>query len=212
MFPGTIVFEEDVSDFITGRREHPRIDVLHISAPCQFWSPARVNAGQHDEANRAALYSIPALVDKVRPRVFLMEQTFGLVSDEYSKYFNMLLHSITALGCSIQWSNRCKFVNYGLPQERKRLMMMGCAPGEPMPAWPSPTHGDGYGLRPILTEAQAIDRLSRRDPLHDLNAAPLRDLPERPSNVAFPKTIVCSGAQKAAHYSGQRDFTLRGKF
>lgn len=109
-----------------GHRDFTRIDVLHISLPCQFWSGARVNPGQNDEANQAALYACEGLLSKLRPRVFLMEQTYGLLQSRYSEYFNKLIQSFTAEGYSVQWRNRVEFVQYGLPQNRKRLMIMRC--------------------------------------------------------------------------------------
>lgn len=215
MFPGTLVFEEDMFEFITKPREHPYIHVLHISAPCQPWSPMHVRAGKNDEANQASLYAIPAIVDKIRPRVFTLEQTFGLGHDRHSEYFNLLLRSITAQSCSIQWRNECKLVQYGLPQNRRRMVCIGCAPGEAMPAWPSATHGSGPGQQAFVTEARAIDRLSRRDPLHDIDAAKRCNKEPRIKSARrqpFPKTILCTGALDLVHYSGKRAFTLRGEF
>lgn len=99
---------------------------------------------------------------------------------------------------------------YGLPQNRKRLIIIGAAPGEQLPPWPAPTHGNGPGLKPWVTEAMAIGRFPRNVTHHDIqNARRVFGVAPRNPNMPLPKTICCSGAQGMMHYSGQRDYTIR---
>lgn len=84
--------------------------------------------------------------------------------------------------------------------------MIGSAPGEKLPPWPAATHGPG--LKPYVTEAQAIDRLPRNANLHDVRSARrINGLP-RDSNAPLKRTITCSGVD-ASHYSGLRNYTPR---
>lgn len=103
-------------------------------------------------------------------------------------------------------------VDYGLPQTRKRLIMIGACPGEQLPPWPPATHSATPvgGQKPFVTEAQAIQNLNRRRvSLHDVTTALVRNSPPRDGNSPFSKTITCSGTQGAYHFSGLRDYTLR---
>lgn len=103
-------------------------------------------------------------------------------------------------------------VEYGLPQTRKRLIMIGSCPGEQLPPWPPATHSatPAPGLKPFVTEAEAIRNLnSRRVTLHDVASTLARNEPPRDGNKPFSKTITCGGTQGTSHFSGRRDWTLR---
>ncbi|KAL8387193.1 hypothetical protein RB595_010090 [Gaeumannomyces hyphopodioides] len=103
-FPSTVLFQNEVFDFIQ-RAETLPVDVLHLSPPCQFFSPAHTIEGNNDEVNSAALFSCKAAVEKLKPRVFTLEQTFGLASARaHQGYFAALIHGFTELGYSVRWS------------------------------------------------------------------------------------------------------------
>src|SRR5690606_29302335 len=68
-------------------------DVLHLSPPCQVFSPAHTIPSQaRDEANLASLFSCESLLVKAKPRIFTLEQTFGLMMDRFAIYFNHLVN------------------------------------------------------------------------------------------------------------------------
>lgn len=90
--------------------------------------------------------------------------------------------------------------------------MIGACPGEQLPPWPLATHAQRPtgSQKPYKTEAQALRRLdNRRDPLHNVAHAIVRDNPPRDGNAPFPRTILGSGTQGGSHFSGLRDYTLR---
>ncbi|KLU83146.1 RIP defective [Magnaporthiopsis poae ATCC 64411] len=103
-FPSTVLFQNEIFDFIQNA-EPMHVDVLHLSPPCQFFSPAHTKEGNNDEVNSAALFSCKAAVEKLKPRVFTLEQTFGLASARaHQGYFAALIHGFTELGYSVRWS------------------------------------------------------------------------------------------------------------
>lgn len=159
----------------------------------------------------AILFACPDIIERIRPRLFTLKQTFGLTHDAHLEFLNTLVRGFTSHGYSVQW-RIVPLVEYGLPQTRKRLIMIGSCPGEPLPPWPPATHSasPADGLKPFVTEAQAIRNLNRRGvTLHDVANTLARRLPPRDANVPFPKTITCGGTQGTSHYSGLRDNTLR---
>lgn len=103
-------------------------------------------------------------------------------------------------------------VEYGLPQIRRRLIVIAACPGEKLPAWPAPTHGPrGSGLKPVVTEVAAFRQLRPdRTNLHDVRTARRLTAAPRDGDKPFSGTITCSGPPPGIHHhSGTRDFTLR---
>jgi DNA (cytosine-5)-methyltransferase 1 len=114
-------FLKDCDDEST--RERYKVDILHISPPCQPFSPAHTVMGRDDERNEASLFAIDGLLEKIRPRVVTMEETFGLLS-RHPLWFRSVLHMFTRHNYSVRW----KIINcqdYGIPQARRRLVLIG---------------------------------------------------------------------------------------
>lgn len=89
--------------------------------------------------------------------------------------------------------------------------MIASCPGERLPPWAPATHARAPtgGQKPFVTEAQALGGLSLRDQIHDVAGAIKRNHQPRNPNVPFSRTILGGGTQGIAHFSGQRDYTLR---
>ncbi|RYP72935.1 hypothetical protein DL769_004335 [Monosporascus sp. CRB-8-3] len=95
-FSGSELRQMDIFQFILeGANSTLRVDVMHLSPPCQFWSPAHTIPGTNDDANIASLFSCHELIKKLRPRLFTLEQTFGILHPRFEHYFNALIHGFT---------------------------------------------------------------------------------------------------------------------
>ncbi|AEO65078.1 uncharacterized protein THITE_36773 [Thermothielavioides terrestris NRRL 8126] len=210
-FPETQVYEMDVTDFLESEFIRHVVDILHVSPPCQFWSPAHTVAGRDDDKNSAVLFASAPLIKKHRPRLFTMEQTFGLLSPKFTGFFNTMLRDIAQLGCSMRW-RVAPLANYGVPQLRRRLIIIGSAPGEKLPPFPPATHSkDGAGgLKRWVTPKKVLDKLqSRRDfKLHQPQLSRRFRPPKAPWDpTKLARTITTNGGQNY-HWDGERDFTL----
>ncbi|EGO51717.1 RIP defective [Neurospora tetrasperma FGSC 2508] len=202
----TTIYDIDMHNFIVDKEIRHRVDILHLSPPCQVWSPAHTRPGQNDEKNLAILFSCTHLIEKIRPRLFTVEQTFGILHPRFDNFFQSLVHGFTDHGYSVRWKV-VNFSHYGLPQPRRRLIMIGAGPGEKLPPFPSPTHGNG--LKPATTARQALAAIDerRRYPLHQpyLQPFPTRKAPWD-GDKPLPYTVTC-GAAENYHWSGLRQFT-----
>ncbi|KAL8673547.1 MAG: hypothetical protein Q9168_002036 [Polycauliona sp. 1 TL-2023] len=64
--------------FLSVLNDDFRVDVLHLSPPCQPYSPAHTRPGQNDEMNQATFFAVGEIIKKSKPRVVTLENTFGL--------------------------------------------------------------------------------------------------------------------------------------
>lgn len=102
--------------------EDHKVDICHMSPPCQFFSDAHTVLGKDDDMNTASLFSVYQLLQKVKPRVVTLEQTSGLLR-RHSEFFNAVVLMFTAQGFSIRW-RLLHCADYGLPQHRVRAFMI----------------------------------------------------------------------------------------
>ncbi|KAF4124578.1 DNA (cytosine-5)-methyltransferase 1 [Geosmithia morbida] len=214
-FRETRLYIGSVDEFVSSHgRQHFRVDVLHLSPPCQFFSPAHTHTGVNDDINIFALFSCNSLINKVRPRIVTVEQTFGLTHDRHREYFHSHLNDFTQLGYSVRW-RVVKLCTWGSAQSRKRLIMIAAAPGEKLPPFPEATHSENgdrrRGLKPYTTIRQAIStiRPRSRDELHNLHSVRWHHPPRAsycPDRLAGTLT---TGGPSLIYPDGTRDFTLR---
>lgn len=119
---------------------------------------------------------------------------------------------LTSLGYSTRWTI-AQLANWGLPQSRKRLLIIASAPGETLPSFPPFTHNElGIdGLKKWVTIDEILRRIPAGAPNHDIEAVifpPERYQPPYDGNKQA-KTITTSGGINNYHPSGKRGFTLR---
>jgi DNA (cytosine-5)-methyltransferase 1 len=208
-FPQAELFQMSIDQFLIFTENRTiRPDILHLSPPCQYWSPAHTIAGKNDDQNRAALFSCDDLTVKLRPRFFTLEQTFGIL--HFRRYFKRLLGFFIKHGYSLRW--KVVFLaTWGLPQRRQRLVIIGAGPGEILPPWPKETHSvDGAdGLLPYITINQALARISPRQTSTHSPKSPTRFQKRAyDGNTILPRAMTVNGGQNY-HPSGERDFTLQ---
>ncbi|KAI1166699.1 S-adenosyl-L-methionine-dependent methyltransferase [Nemania serpens] len=216
VFPEAQLHMMDIFDFITQVQLKIRVDVLHLSPPCQFWSPAHTCAGVNDDANIAVLFSCHELIKKLRPRLFTLEQTFGILHPRFEFYFNSLVHGFTQNNYSIRWKI-VDLVDWGSPATRKRLVMIGACPGEELPPFPEATHvapgSTKRGKRPYVTVKRMLARIprdaSQYDDMHQPHEMVRKRLERWDPDVTLKRCITTNGGYGNYHPNGRRDFTLR---
>lgn len=121
-FPFANILQRDIFEVITRQSGLSRVDILHLSPPCQFFSPAHTTAGQNDEANTAASFAVAGMLQFAKPRIVTLENTSGLLR-QHQVWLYAVINQFTSLGFSIRWKLLC-FQDYGLGQRRERLIII----------------------------------------------------------------------------------------
>lgn len=106
-FPYATCHQKDAHKFVQFAKSHPnlvKVDILHLSPPCQFFSPAHTIEGRDDEMNTASLFAVMEVIQVSKPRIVTLEQTFGICHPRFMFYFNALIHMFTAQDFSIRWA------------------------------------------------------------------------------------------------------------
>ncbi|KAF5656464.1 dna (cytosine-5-)-methyltransferase [Fusarium heterosporum] len=214
-FPDTELFQKSIDEFVSNTAHfnttHMRVDVLHFSPPCQFFSPAHTHASARDDENIDALFGCNPLLYKLRPRIVTVEQTFGLTHGRHENYFNTFLAEFTQYGYSVCWKV-VRLCTWGAAQDRKRLIIIAAAPGERLPPFPKATHRHGEddrpGLLPCNTIRKALRGIRPGDDLHDLDNVQFfnpRRAPYDPDRLAG---TITTGSD-LCYPDGSRKLTLR---
>ena len=105
-FPQASIFKEQIDEVIKqaqrGRRDL-RVDILHMSPPCQPYSPAHTVQGVNDESNEAALFACEPILKAAKPRIATLEQTFGITSPKCRFFLQSLIRQFIDAGYSLRW-------------------------------------------------------------------------------------------------------------
>ena len=204
-----------IHDFCTGQIAHRlanrlfRVDILHISFPCQPHSALHTIPGKDDEANIAAGYSVIPILQKCKPRIVTFEQTSGIVTHRGGYHFRALIHQLTVAGYSARW-RIVNMAQYGNVQARKRLIIIAAGPGEVLPAIPPPTHGPpGSGLKPYTIVQDILAKAPTHNPPYmDAHTIKPHGIPYDPRQP-LKSAITCDGGKSDVHPSGTRSFNMR---
>ncbi|RQW99443.1 DNA cytosine methyltransferase [Micromonospora globispora] len=104
---------------------------------------------------------------EARPHRFVLENVYALTYNNKASRpaFERLLREIDEAGYDCVWQV-LHSADYGVPQSRPRLFILGAPKGEPLPAHPYPSHGglwegkeSGRLTHPYVTAGQALDGL-----------------------------------------------------
>jgi DNA (cytosine-5)-methyltransferase 1 len=156
-FPGAIQ-NWSAEDFLrAGSLKAGELDLLGGGPPCQGFSVYNHQRGLHDA--RSSLYhEYLRLVDGLRPKWVVLENVTGMTSAGNGAAVEGIADGLGALGYRVE-TRILRAEDYGVPQERRRIVFIGNRVGEPI-VWPDRTHG--VGLKPLTTVRDAIGDLPAR--------------------------------------------------
>lgn len=102
----------------------PEYDVLLATPPCKSFSVAGAGRGFDDEQNGDLIYHFSYILQQTMPKAFFFENVAGMASKKNAAEFKNVVDAIEEYGYNVTY----KVINcadYGVPQDRKRLFMVG---------------------------------------------------------------------------------------
>lgn len=140
-------------------RYRGKVDVVFGGPPCQPFSTGGLRRGIGDARNMFPEF-IRALTE-ARPAAFLAENVPGLATSHRLQYLTDLIDEFERAGYNVAWQ-LVSAADYGVPQKRRRLIMVGMRTGA---FWfPKPTHGPKTDQAHIATSTIVDKHVPRGTP------------------------------------------------
>lgn len=177
----TKLYENDILD-IAPRQVKSRhfggeagCDAVLGGPPCQGFSTHRIKGAGINDPRNALVLRYFDFVAELRPKVFLMENVPGILWPRHRDFLDAFYSIGAKAGYNIQLPVVLDARDFGVPQRRKRVFILGVRDDFAFCAdWPpSPTHGDAAAIHEdpkLRSWVAAADVFSRPIPDSDPNA------------------------------------------
>src|SRR5712672_523443 len=143
-----------------GKRD---LDIVIGGAPCQGFSLIGYRA--LDDARNQLVYHFVRLVMELKPKYFLFENVKGLTIGKHRRFLHEIIEAFRAGGYQVEADYKVlNAADFGVPQDRRRLFLMGARKGLPLPTYPQPTYSTTVGQAiSDIPDAETYPELWERD-------------------------------------------------
>ena len=109
----------------------PNFDLFVGGFPCQAFSVAGKQRGFNDTRG-TLFFDVARILKHKKPKHFILENVRGLLSHDSGRTFQTIIKVLTDIGYLVQWEV-CNSKNYGVPQNRERVYIVGHLRGNSRP-------------------------------------------------------------------------------
>ena len=149
-----LITKEDIENLVAGKD----IDLIVGGPPCQgfsvFGKRRFVNTkdyNPHEDPRNFLVYQFIRLVEEIKPKFFFMENVKGFTNLDKGCFVEEVKKAFRGIGYNDIWCEIVRATDYGVPQERQRMFMIGNRLGIKFQK-PEPTHHPiGSGIFPEYT-------------------------------------------------------------
>lgn len=114
---------EDIR-FINGDIYKNQVDLFVGGSPCQSFSLMGKRGGLEDTRG-TLFYNYANLIKQIQPKVFVFENVLGILSHDGKNTWQTIEGVFEALGYKIFGPKTLNAVDFGIPQNRKRVFVVG---------------------------------------------------------------------------------------
>lgn len=140
--------------------ERGELDIILGGPPCQGFSTHRIKNAGVDDPRNALLLKYFEFVHEFQPKVFLVENVTGLLWKRHEKYLNKFIALAQDNNYVLKFCNIINAVDYGVPQNRKRVFIFGIhedLDNKAIEFPPKPTHySPSLGMEPCWIPASSV--------------------------------------------------------
>ena len=195
---------------VLGRRG--KISVVFGGPPCQGFSMMGKRV-LDDPRNRLVREFLRIVVETEAP-YFALENVRGLTVGKHRQVLDELAEEFDREGYALRLPWRVlNAAHFGVPQDRRRLFLIGARKGLPLPAYPEPRfgmpgdNGDLFPLPPVPAVLEALSDLPDADDFEELlHSDKVRAALGEPSRYA---AVLRGLVRDASDFSIPRDFDAR---
>ena len=169
-FPNCVVIPQSVSSLTAedirdtaniGRRN---VDIVFGGAPCQGFSLMGQRA--LDDPRNSLVKDFVRIVVGLESSYFVFENVKGITVGRHKQFLAELIEEFQSNGYDVLPWRVLNAANYGVPQERERLILIGAKRGLKLPEYPEPTTRSPRSS--LLLDAQLPEGPSCQDALGDI--------------------------------------------
>ncbi len=140
--------------------ERGELDIILGGPPCQGFSTHRIKNAGVDDPRNALLLKYFEFVHEFQPKAFLVENVTGLLWKRHEKYLHQFIELAQNNHYVLKFSNIINAVDYGVPQNRKRVFIFGIHEDldtDSIIFPPEPTHfSPSSGKKPCWLPASSV--------------------------------------------------------
>jgi len=156
----TVIHNMDIRNFDPELYKDEGIECIIGGPPCQTFSAAGRRAGGviGTQDLRGQLYAEYChILDVIKPKVFVFENVYGLPGANNGEPWREIIKAFSEHGYQL-YAEVIDAADYGVPQHRERLVMVGVRDGEFI--FPMPTHGpDSNSGEELISVERALATL-----------------------------------------------------
>lgn len=101
------------------------IDMYIAGFPCQTFSTLGTNAGFNDKDKGTVFFYVYDFIKQNKPKIFILENVKNLKSHDKGNTFKIIMDLLSKLDIYNVFSDILSTEDYGIPQSRKRLYIVG---------------------------------------------------------------------------------------
>ncbi len=134
-----------------------RVDVVFGGAPCQGFSLMGKRA--LDDPRNSLLLEFVRLTSELNANYFVFENVKGLTVGRHRQLLDELIETFQQNGYDVLLPYRVlNAADFGVPQDRQRLFLIGAKKGLPLPRYPSTSNAPRVGVWEAIGDLPDVDR------------------------------------------------------